>query len=66
VETRQEWTGFPSFKDAKKAFERRYAADCLAHAQGNVSEAARISGKDRRDFYDLLRRSGLEPEDFRT
>jgi len=65
VDANQEWTGFPRFKVAKKAFERRYAADCLAHAQGNVSEAARISGKDRKDFYDLLRRSGLEPGDFR-
>jgi len=65
VDTKHGWTGFPSFKDAKKQFERRYAADCLAHAQGNVSEAARIAGKDRRDFYDLLKRSGLKPKDFR-
>lgn len=61
-----EWTGFPKYRDAKRQFERRYAAECLAHAQGNVSEAARMSGKDRKDFYDLLKRTGLRAEDFRN
>lgn len=60
-----EVTGYPTYRDAKRQFELRYAAECLARAQGNVSKAARIAGKDRRDFYDLLKRTGINPEDFR-
>lgn len=65
MENKEQWTGFPKYKDAKRQFERRYAVECLTHAEGNVSKAARIAGKDRRDFYDLLRRTGINPQDFR-
>jgi len=60
-----EWTGFPKYRDAKRQFERRYTEDCLRHTGGNVTEAARISGKDRKGFYDLMRRAGINPGDFR-
>jgi len=53
------------FKAAKKAFEIEYVAEVLRYTDGNVSEAARLSGKDRKDFYDLMRRTGLSPADFR-
>ena len=53
------------FKLAKWLFERRYAIQCLSHAHGNVAKAARISGKDRKDFYVLLERTGLRAADFR-
>jgi len=33
--------------------------------QGNVSQAARIAGKYRADFYQLLEKYGLNPTDFR-
>lgn len=55
----------PSFKQAKRAFEARYARALLRRCRGNISRAARLAGKDRKDFYEVLRRSGVHPRDFR-
>jgi predicted HTH domain antitoxin len=32
---------------------------------GNISRAARIAKKDRKDFYDVLRRNQINPDDYR-
>jgi len=55
----------PSFKDAKRAFERRYVTGLLRRCGGNISRAARLAKKDRKDFYDVIRRTGVDPSDFR-
>lgn len=55
----------PSFKQAKRAFEARYARALLRRCRGNISRAARLAGKDRKDFYEVLRRSGVTPRNFR-
>ncbi len=55
----------PSFKEAKRAFERRYVEGLLRRCGGNISRAARLARKDRKDFYDVLRRTGIDPTDFR-
>jgi len=55
----------PSFKDAKRAFERRYVTGLLRRCSGNISRAARLAKKDRKDFYDVIRRTGVDPADFR-
>ena len=55
----------PSFKDAKRAFERRYVTGLLRRCEGNISRAARLAKKDRKDFYDVIRRTGVDPADFR-
>ena len=55
----------PSFRDAKRAFERDYVARVLRLCEGNISRAARIAKKDRKDFYDVLRRNQINPDDFR-
>jgi two-component system response regulator GlrR len=57
--------GLPTYRDAKKAFDRRYVIECLIETEGNVSKAARISGKDRKDFYDLLKRTDVDPNTYR-
>ena len=55
----------PLFKEAKRAFEVRYVSALLRHCGGNVSRAARLAGKDRKDFYDVIRRNGLDLQRFR-
>ncbi len=55
----------PSFKDAKRAFERRYVSGLLRRCNGNISRAARLAKKDRKDFYDVIRRTGVDPTEFR-
>ena len=52
------------FADAKARaicdFERRYVRDVLERAGGNLSLAARISGKERSRFGKLVRKYGLQ------
>lgn len=57
-----------SFKDARGqallAFEGDYIRRMLALARGNVTEAARRSGKDRRVFGRLMKKYGIDREEF--
>ncbi len=55
----------PSLRDARDAFESAYLATVLTRTSGNVSSAARISARNRTDFYDLLRRHRLSPSDYK-
>ena len=55
----------PSFRDAKRKFERDYVARVLRLCKGNISRAARIAKKDRKDFYDVMRRNQINPAEFR-
>jgi two-component system response regulator GlrR len=55
----------PSFKDAKRVFETRYVEGLLRRCSGNISRAARMAKKDRKDFYDVIRRTGVDPGQFR-
>ncbi|AKU98833.1 Response regulator of zinc sigma-54-dependent two-component system [Labilithrix luteola] len=48
----------PPMREARDAFERAYVEAVLARAQGNVALAAKLAGRNRTDFYDLLRRHG--------
>jgi DNA-binding NtrC family response regulator len=40
-------------------FEREYLTDLVARANGNLSQAARIAGLERKFLYKLLERAGL-------
>ena len=53
------------FKRAKRDFERAYAEKALRRAQGNVSLAARIAGVDRKHFYEIMERGGVDRTRFR-
>jgi two-component system response regulator GlrR len=55
----------PSFREAKRAFEARYVETVLRLCDGNISQAARLARKDRKDFYDVIRRTGIDPSQFR-
>jgi len=53
-------------KEARDAFERDYLSSLLKVCEGNVSQAAKLAGKYRADFYDLLKKHGLNVADFKT
>ncbi len=55
----------PSFREAKRAFETRYVEGLLRRCGGNISRAARLAKKDRKDFYDVIRRTGVDPSVYR-
>ncbi len=55
----------PPLKDARDALERAYLAAVLRRSGGNVSVAARLAGRNRTDFYDLLRRHALKPAEYK-
>ncbi|HEY7817537.1 MAG TPA: sigma-54 dependent transcriptional regulator, partial [Vicinamibacteria bacterium] len=56
---------FQSFKEAKREFEKEYISQVLRICQGNISQAARLARKDRKDFYDVMKKYGIQPEVFR-
>ncbi|WP_232293345.1 sigma-54-dependent transcriptional regulator [Stigmatella aurantiaca] len=58
-------TPLPTLREARDAFERGYLIDVLRRSGGNVSAAARMAGRNRTDFYELLRRHGLSAGDFK-
>ncbi len=55
----------PPLKDARDALERAYLVAVLRRAGGNVSTAAKVAGRNRTDFYDLLRRHALKPAEYK-
>jgi len=56
-------TTLPPFDEARAEFTRGYLRRLLELAQGNVSRAARLAGRNRTDFYKLLSRHGIEPRE---
>src|SRR5690606_13319151 len=46
----------PPLREARDAFERAYLDAVLARSNGNVTAAAKVAGRNRTDFYDLMRR----------
>jgi two-component system response regulator GlrR len=54
-----------TFRSAKRiaveSFERNYVEDLLAKHRGNVTQAARAAGKDRRAFGRLVKKYGVTP-----
>lgn len=56
----------PTLDEARLAFERRYLAGILRATSGNVTNAARLAGRNRTEFYKLLHRHELDPAAFRT
>jgi two-component system response regulator GlrR len=52
-------------KEARNDFEKRYLIHLLQLSEGNVSKAAKLAGRYRADFYDLLKKHDLKLEDFK-
>ena len=55
----------PPMREAREAFDRTYLEEVLQRSRGNVREAARLAGRNRTDFYELMRRYGIAPAAFR-
>jgi two-component system response regulator GlrR len=55
----------PTFDEAREEFTRTYLAQLLQITRGNVTQAAKLAGRNRTDFYKLLGRHNLQPEEFK-
>ena len=58
-------TQLPSFDQARDEFTRNYLVQLLQITQGNVSQAARMAKRNRTDFYKLLTKHDLKPEELK-
>jgi two-component system, NtrC family, response regulator GlrR len=54
-----------SLNEAREQFERDYLIRLLNLTEGNIALAARLAERNRTEFYNLLSRHGLDPEQFR-
>jgi two-component system response regulator GlrR len=54
----------PTYDEAREKFSHEYLASNLQNTAGDVSESARIAKRNRTDFYRLLARYRVRPEDF--
>jgi two-component system response regulator GlrR len=59
-------TKIPSYDEAREKFSRDYLAENLQRTAGNVTQAARLAKRTRTDFYKLLARYRLQPDDFKN
>ncbi len=50
-----------SLEEGKKRFEREYLIRILKITEGNVTQAARLSKRNRTEFYKLLQKHQLDP-----
>lgn len=55
-----------TFAVARDQFELEYLSNLLQVTAGNVSQAARLAGRNRSEFYSLLKKHALEPAQFRV
>jgi two-component system response regulator GlrR len=53
-------------REAREKFEKSYLVHVLTAARGNVSRASEFAGKDRAEFYRLLRKYALDPNVFKN
>ncbi|MGV3591718.1 MAG: sigma 54-interacting transcriptional regulator [Gammaproteobacteria bacterium] len=51
--------------EAREQFEHDYLVRLLNLTEGNIALAARLSERNRSEFYNLLKRHGLDPSQFR-
>ncbi|MEE4407801.1 MULTISPECIES: two-component system response regulator GlrR [Serratia] len=58
-------TALPTFVEARNQFELHYLRKLLQITKGNVTQAARMAGRNRTEFYKLLSRHELDATDFK-
>ncbi|MCB1672565.1 MAG: sigma 54-interacting transcriptional regulator [Gammaproteobacteria bacterium] len=55
-----------SLSESRQQFERDYLVRLLNLTAGNIALASRLADRNRSEFYNLLKRHGLEPAEFRS
>src|SRR5205814_9448256 len=60
-----EATELRTLAEARDQFERNYLIQALRLSDGQVPRAAELAGRNRTDFYRLLRKHAIEAEDFK-
>jgi len=56
----------PTYDEARDTFSRDYLTSNLQETKGNVSKSARLAKRNRTNFYKLLARYRIEPDDFKN
>jgi DNA-binding NtrC family response regulator len=54
-----------SFREAKGRFERTYIEELLLANRGNITRAAQAAHKNRRAFWELIRRHHIDANRFK-
>jgi len=54
-----------TLKEARHEFEQQYLTSVMRITRGHVANAARIAGRNRTEFYKLLRQHTIDPDEFR-
>ena len=62
---RDEQSTLPQLREARDTFEKTYLSELMRRTGGNVTVASRVAGRNRTDFYELLRRHQLSAADFK-
>ena len=58
-------SALPTFAEARNQFELNYLRKLLQMTKGNVTNAARLAGRNRTEFYKLLSRHELDASNFK-
>ncbi|MEZ4299964.1 MAG: sigma-54 dependent transcriptional regulator [Polyangiaceae bacterium] len=58
-------SALPPLRDAREVFDRAYLAEALRRSGGNVTAAAKVAGRNRTDFHELLRRHEIVAAEFK-
>lgn len=56
---------FPTYSEARRGFEKTYVTQVLKLAKGNVSKASSLAQKTRAEFYRMMSRLGVNPDDYK-
>jgi two-component system response regulator GlrR len=54
-----------TLQEARAGFEKKYLQNLLEITSGNVSKTAKLAGKYRADLYNLMKKHGITPQDFK-
>ncbi|KPK24774.1 MAG: response regulator GlrR [Desulfobacterales bacterium SG8_35_2] len=54
-----------TLQEARARFEKKYLQNLLKITSGNVSKASELAGKYRADFYNLMKKYEISPQDFK-